>query len=180
MTSVDIAPEGGESEALWADNIKYAVMRGAISFAGTINCYQFPEEFNACLGNVCVDETNGIYIHEQTGENFRLCYRTALNNAEKGRIGYRYHVLYNLTCDPSDMTYDSINDSPDAVEFSFDVEGSPAQFAKDGKVYNGCEFTFDVLDTEETTKYATLLGKLYGTASGEASCPDPDSLFATT
>lgn len=178
MTSIDVAPEGGESEALWADNIKYAVMRGAVSFAGSISCYQFPEEFNGCLGNVCVDSTLGIYAHEQTAENFRLVYRNMLHNAEKGHIGYRYHVLYNLTCDPSDMTFETNNDSPEAVEFSFDVEGSPVSWTKDGKTYTCCEFTFDVMNGEETT-HSKILDKLYGTSSVEASCPDPEKLFVT-
>lgn len=179
MTSIDTAPDGGETEALWADNIKYAVMRGAVSYAATINCYTFPEEFNACLGNkkVTVGDKE-VYIHEQMGEFFRLCYRTALNNAEKGLYGYRYHVVYGLACDPSDMTYETIDDSPDAVEFGFDVEGSPAQLTSGGTVYSACEFTFDV----ELADIATdpRLKKLYGGASTEASCPDPDELFAAT
>lgn len=186
LTSVDVAPDGGETEALWADNMKYAVMRGSISYAATINAYSYPEEFNECLGNIKV--LDGVYIHEQTGTNFRMHYRTTINNAENGLIGWRHHVVYGLSCDPSDMTFESINDSPEAVEFSFEVEGSPiALTLKDGTVYNACEFSFD--EYKDSTRYTgewtkakvdAILDKLYGSANGEASCPDPDTLFAVS
>lgn len=177
MTSIDTAPDGGETEALWADNIKYAVMRGAVSYAATINCYTYPEEFNPCLGNKKI-EVGGktVYVHEQMGENFRMAYRTTLNNAEKGLTGYRYHVVYGLACDPSDMTYETIDDSPDAVEFAFDVEGSPAQLKNGEKVYSACEFTFDVDEADIATDPRIQI--LYGTAEADAKCPDPDTLFA--
>ena len=176
MTSIDTAPDGGETEPLWADNIKYAVMRGAVSYAATINCYNYPEAFNACLGNKKVTiGGKDVYIHEQMGENFRLVYRTALNNAEKGLYGYRYHVVYGLACNPSDMTYETIDDSPDAVEFGFDVEGSPAQLTVGADVYSACEFTFDVELKNIATD--TRIAKLYGSADADAECPDPDDLF---
>lgn len=177
MTSIDTAPDGGETEALWADNIKYAVMRGAVSYAATINCFTYPEEFNACLGNKKVTVGGkDVYVHEQMGENFRMAYRTTRNNAEKGLIGYRYHVVYGLVCDPSDMTYETIDDSPDAVEFAFDVEGSPAQLKNGEKVYSACEFTFDVDEADIATDPRIQI--LYGTAEADAKCPDPDTLFA--
>lgn len=177
MTSIDTAPDGGDTEALWADNIKYAVMRGAVSYAATINCYNYPEEFNPCLGNKKI-EVGGktVYIHEQMGENFRLAYRTTLNNAEKGLTGYRYHVVYGLACDPSDITYETIDDSPDAVEFGFDVEGSPAQLTVDGNVYSACEFTFDVALADIITDPRIKI--LYGSNDTDAKCPDPNTLFA--
>ncbi len=178
LTSIDTAPDGGETEALWADNIKYAVMRGAVSYAATINCYSYPEEFNECLGNVEIVEGSGVKIGEQIGTNFRMHYRTAINNAEKGLIGYRHHVVYGLACDPSDKTYESINDSPEAVEFAYDVEGSPAQFTKGSTVRTGCEFTFDEMIGNTDTKIQAILDILYGTANVEAKCPDPDTLFA--
>ena len=184
MTSIDVSPDGGEAQALWADNMKYANMRGAVSYAATINCYSFPEEFNACLGNVEVVAGSGVYAHEQEGSPFRIVYRTALNDAQRGRYGYRYHVVYNLTCDPSDITYDTIDDSPDGVEFGFDVEGTPITHTASGK--SCCEWTFDVVDADKRgssdgakyTKLDAIVDKLYGTNETNAECPDVDELFA--
>lgn len=183
MTSIDVSPDGGESQALWADNMKYANMRGAVSYASTINCYTFPEEFNACLGNVEIIAGSGVYAHEQEGSMFRMAYRTALNDAQRGRYGYRYHVVYNLTCDPSDFTYDTIDDSPDAAEFGFDTEGTPVTHTKSGK--SCCEWTFDVPDAayvteqnrEAVAKLNAIIDILYGTEQADAECPDVDTLF---
>ena len=178
VTSIDCSPEGGETQALWADNIKYANMRGAVSYAGTINCYHFPREFDACLGNVEIVEGSGVYAHEQEGDPFRLVYRTALNDAERGRYGYRYHVIYGLTCDPADFTYDTIDDSPDAAEFGFDVTGTPITHTASKKT--ACEFTFDVDESQSNAKLTAILDTLYGADSPQkdAECPDPDTLFA--
>ena len=175
VTSIDCSPEGGETQALWADNIKYANMRGAVSYAGTLNCYHFPKEFDACLGNVEIVKDSGVYAHEQEGDPFRLVYRTALNDAERGRYGYRYHIVYGLTCDPADFTYDTTDDSPDAAEFAFDMSGTPITHTASGKT--ACEFTFDYDETKTNTKLDALLDTLYGSSSKEAECPDPDTLF---
>lgn len=175
VTSIDCSPEGGETQALWADNIKYANMRGAVSYAGTLNCYHFPKEFDACLGNVEIVKDSGVYAHEQEGDPFRLVYRTALNDAERGRYGYRYHIVYGLTCDPADFTYDTTDDSPDAAEFGFDLSGTPITHTASGKT--ACEFTFDYDETKTNTKLDALLDTLYGSSSKEAECPDPDVLF---
>lgn len=159
-------------------------MRGAVSYAGTINCYQFPEEFNRCLGNKSkkVGDVD-IYAHEQEGEPFRMAYRTALNDETNGRVGYRYHVVYGLVADPSDMTYETINDSPEAVEFSFDVEGTPISFGD----ITACEYTFDVYEkasgthekNDTNTTIKKILDTLFGSAEAEAMCPDPNELFAS-
>lgn len=174
MTKVSTNPDGGDLNKVWADGIAYASLRGAVSYAASISCVNFPLEFDACIGNVQIG-TTGVYAHEQNGEVFRLAYRERLTNAEKGDYGYRYHVVYNCMCDPSDSDAETDDDSIDAQEFQFDIKGTPITCTVGGKTINASEYTFDVNDADLKTN--KIVQTLYGTTSADAACPDPDTLF---
>ena len=125
LTSVTESPEGADKTDLWADNIKYASMRAAETFGGTIEAYTYPEEFETCDGSASVGGGK-IAIGQQTREMFRLCYRTEQGNDEKGgNYGYKLHLVYGCTCSPSEKAYETINDSPDAITFSWEFDTTP-------------------------------------------------------
>lgn len=184
FTSFEKSNDGGDATTLWADNIAYLKLRGRESFAGTINCYTFPKEFYPCIGATAItvgDSGPSVYAHEQEHEVFRLCYREVLYDGN-GQYGWRYHVLYNLTAGPSDETAETLDDSIDPQEFSFDVEGTPVAWS--AKSMTACEWTFDLESLNEDTATGTVKGwidTLYGnnasTSAKTSSCPDPAALF---
>lgn len=188
FTSFEKSNDGGDATTLWADNIAYLKLRGRESFAGTINCYTFPPAFYPCIGATAVSvgtgTTSDVYAHEQDHEVFRLCYREALYNGN-GQYGWRYHVLYNLTAGPSDETAETLDDSIDPQEFSFDVEGTPVTWTDQSMT--ACEWTFDLdaLDEDDATgPVKAWIETLYGndaTSSAKTSaCPDPEDLFTAS
>lgn len=123
LTSVSETPEGAEPNDLYADNIKYAVLRSAETFGGTIEAYTYPEEFEKCNGEA--RPVAGMILGQQKRESFRLCYRTEQGNDENPEAGYKLHLVYGCTCTPSERSYETINDSPDAITFSWEFDTTP-------------------------------------------------------
>lgn len=171
LTSVTESPEGADKNDLYADNIKYASLRAAETFGGTIEAYTYPPEFESCNGEASLAE--GIVIGQQAREPFGLCYRTEQGNDTDGQnYGYKLHLVYNCTCSPSERAYETINDSPDAITFSWEFDSTPVPAT--GFKDTSCL----VIDsTKVSAENLTALEEaLYGTASEDAYLPTPDEI----
>ena len=128
LISISENPDGAEPNELWADNIKYAVLRSTETLSLTIEAYTYPDEFEPCDGMANVQAAPGVLIGQQARQSFGLCYRTEIGNdtSSKGDDHYKLHIIYGCTAQPSDKDYETINDNPDAITFSWDVDTLPA------------------------------------------------------
>lgn len=126
LTSVSESPSGADPNTLYADNIKYLELRGAEEFGATIEAYTYPEEFNACNGVVEMDSGKGIFVGQQTRKRFCMAYKTLIGNDTNGTdYGYKLHVIYNATVSPSEQSHSTVNESPEAVTFSWELTTVP-------------------------------------------------------
>lgn len=123
LTSVSESPEGAEVSAIYADNIKYLNLMSAEDFKGTIEAYTYPDEFAECDGSAELLE--GVKIGQQPRKIFGLCYRTEIGNDETSEKGYKLHLVYNCLASPSERSYETINDSPEAITFSWEFSTTP-------------------------------------------------------
>lgn len=119
LTSVSESPDGAEPNDLWADNIKYATLYSAETFGATVEAYTYPEEFEECDGSAEI--ADGVYLGQQARQPFGLCYRTEIGDDTNPERGYKLHLVYNATARPSDKDYETINDNPDAITFSWEI-----------------------------------------------------------
>jgi hypothetical protein len=119
LTGVTESPDGAEPNDLWADNIKYASMRSAETFGATIEAYAYPDEFGACDG--IVQPIPGICFGQQRRTHFGFAYRTKTQNDDE----YKIHLIYNATASPAEKSYETLNDSPDAITFSWEITTTP-------------------------------------------------------
>ena len=171
LTAVTESPSGAEPTALYADDIKYLELFSAEEFGATIEAYTYPAEFEACDGSASLGE--GVTIGQQDRKAFGLCYRTIVGNDVKGNEnGYKLHLIYGAKAKPSEKAYATVNDSPEAVTFSWEVTTTPVNVA-------GFKPTASVtIDSTkiQPEKLKLIEDKLYGTASEEASLPLPDEI----
>ena len=124
LTAVTESPSGAEATALYADDIKYLNLLSNEEFGATIEAYTYPEEFAECDGSVAL--ANGVMIGQQKRKIFGLCYRTAIGNDVDGSdYGYKLHLVYGCLASPSEKAYATINDSPEAITFSWEVSTTP-------------------------------------------------------
>lgn len=124
LTAITESPSGAEATALWADDIKYLSLISAEEFGGTIEAYTYPDEFAACDGSASI--STGIKIGQQPRATFGLCYRTVLGNDTDGEAyGYKLHIIYGCKAAPSEKAYATINDSPEAITFSWELSTVP-------------------------------------------------------
>ena len=171
LTAVTESPSGAEPTALYADDIKYLELFSAEEFGATIEAYTYPEEFEACDGSASLG--TGVTIGQQDRKAFGLCYRTIVGNDVKGNEhGYKLHLIYGAKAKPSEKAYATVNDSPEAVTFSWEVTTTPVNVA-------GFKPTASVtIDSTkiQPDKLKAIEDKLYGTASEEATLPLPDEI----
>lgn len=173
LTAVTESPSGAEATPLYADDIKYLELRSAEEFGATIEAYTYPKEFEACDGSAELAE--GVTIGQQDRKTFGLCYRTIVgNDVKKNDLGYKLHLIYGATASPSEKGYQTVNDSPEAITFSWEVTTTPINV--DGFKPTS-SLTIDSTKVNET-KLAALEAKLYGTESVEATLPTPDEVAA--
>lgn len=124
LTKVAESPDGGEETILWADNVKYASLLSTENFKGSITAYQSPKEFDVSDGSVEIQK--GLLVTQQTRVPFGLSYRTLIGNDAKGlKAGYKIHLVYNAKVSPSSREHNTINDTPAAVELSWDFTTTP-------------------------------------------------------
>ena len=168
LTAVNETPSGAEATPLYADDIKYLNLRSAEDFGATIEAYMYPEEFEQCDGSA--ELAPGVKIGQQARNAFGLCYRTVLGNDIAGNdYGYKLHIIYGATAAPSEKSYATINDSPEAITFSWEVNCTPVEV-------EGFKPTASlVIDSTKVNpeKLAALEAKLYGGESSEAMLPLP-------
>lgn len=171
LTAVTESPSGAEATPLYADDIKYLELFSAEEFGATIEAYTYPEEFEACDGSASLGK--GVTIGQQDRKTFGLCYRTVLgNDVKSNEYGYKLHLIYGAKAAPSEKGYQTINDSPEAITFSWEVTTTPVNVA-------GFKPTASVtIDSTkiDAAKLKTIEDMLYGTESVEAKLPLPDEL----
>lgn len=128
LTGVTETPSGAEPTALYADNIKYLTLMSNEDLGGTITAYMYPDEWKACDGSADLDD--GITIGQQPRATFGLCYRTRLGNDTEGdSYGYKLHLIYGCLASASERAYSTVNDSPEAIEFSWEFTCTPVDVA---------------------------------------------------
>lgn len=124
LTAVTESPSGAEATALYADNIKYLNLMSTEEFGATIEAYTYPDEFAECDGSASIGK--GVNIGQQKRKTFGLCYKTVLGNDVDGNDhGYKLHIIYGCMASPSEKAYATINDSPEAITFSWEISTTP-------------------------------------------------------
>lgn len=174
LTAVTESPSGAEPTPLYADDIKYLNLMSNEEFGGTIEAYTYPDEFGLCNGEATI--ADGVTIGQQSRKAFGMCYRTAIGNDVDGNEhGYKLHLIYGALASPSERAYATINDSPEAITFSWEFSTTP--------VNAGAGFKPTACLTVDSTKVSTekmtsLEALLYGTDEAEAKLPLPSEVAA--
>ena len=174
LTAVTESPSGAEATPLYADDTKYLNLMSTEEFGATIEAYTYPDEFAQCDGSA--ELATGVTIGQQPRKTFGMCYRTALGNDVDGsNHGYKLHIIYGALAAPSEKGYTTINDSPEAITFSWEVSTTPVNVT-------GFKPTASlVIDSTKVAaeKLAALEAILYGGESTEAKLPLPDEIAST-
>lgn len=172
LTNITESPSGAEPTALYADNIKYLTLMSVEEFGGTIEAYTYPEEFEACDGTAQLDK--GVLIGQQPRRTFGLSYTTLIGNDEDGvEHGYKIHLVYGATAAPSDKAYETINDSPDAITFSWEFTTTPVP-VKNHKPSATLTLDSTKISKDKMEKIENIL---YGRDSSPARLPLPDEVI---
>ena len=168
LTAVSESPSGAEPTALWADDIKYLNLYSTEEFGATITAYTYPDEFAECDGSV--DLIPGVSIGQQNRKMFGLAYKTLIGNDTDGTDkGYKIHCIYGCKASPSEKSYATVNDSPEAIEFSWEVSTTPVDV--EGKkptaniIFDSTKLSAAQMQIVEDT--------LYGTESTDPRLPLP-------
>ena len=171
LTAVTESPSGAEATALYADDIKYLNLMSNEEFGCTIEAYTYPDEFAVCDGSASL--AKGVNIGQQPRKTFGLCYRTTLGNDTDGNdYGYKLHMVYGCLAAPSEKAFSTINDSPEAITFSWEVSTTPVNVAGHKPTAH-----LEIDSTKaDPVKLAALEKILYGDTDTEARLPLPDEI----
>ena len=171
ITAVTESPSGAEASPIYADDIKYLNLLSTEEFGATIEAYTYPKEFEPCDGTAEI--AAGVTIGQQTRKTFGLCYRTVVgNDVKNNEFGYKIHIIYGAMAAPSEKAYATINDSPEAITFSWEVTTTPVNV-------NGAKPTASItIDSTKVAakKLAALEKILYGSDEADARLPLPDEI----
>ena len=180
LTAVNERPTGAEANAIYADDIKYLNLISKEEFEATIEAYTYPDEFAVCDGTSEI--ASGVKIGQQPRKPFGLSYRTAIGNDTEGEeAGYLIHIIYGATAAPSEKSYATMNESPEAITFSWEFSTIPTSAGAAYKPTSLLTIDSSKLDSAGKTKLATLEEVLYGTdgQNGHAGfLPDPDQIVS--
>lgn len=177
LTGVDENAEGGEQNPLWADNIKYLNMTTAEEYGLTIKAYMYPDEFAVCDGSAEI--APGAFIGQQSRKAFGFSYRSVVGNDIAGNdFGYKLHLAYGCKASPSDRSYETINDNPDAIEFSWEVDCTPVTVPGFKPTCNISIDSTKFTTEEAKAKLKALEDILYGTDETEARLPLPEEVIS--
>lgn len=171
LTAVTESPSGAEATALYADNTKYLSLMSVEEFGATLEAYTYPDEFAECDGSASI--AKGVVIGQQERKSFGLSYRTKVGNDIEGDdLGYKIHIIYGVKASPSEKSYATINDSPEAVTFSWELTTTPVNVA-------GFKPTASItIDSTKAnpTDLKSLEDILYGDSDNEPRLPLPDEI----
>lgn len=177
LTAVTESPSGAEATPLYADDIKYLNLLSAEEFGATIEAYTYPDEFAECDGSATLSE--GVFIGQQKRKTFGMAYKTTLGNDTDGNDhAYKLHIIYGALAAPSEKAYSTINDSPEAITFSWELTTTPVEVTGHKPT---ASITIDSTKADPT-KLAALEKKLFGDEAAEPELPLPDeiaTLFST-
>lgn len=174
LTSVNDSPEGAEPNDLYADNIKYLSLMSVEELNLTIEAYTYPDEFAVCDGSASL--ADGVTIGQQPRQHFGFCYRTRIGDDEVGDAkGYKLHLVYDCLASPSEKSYSTVNDSPEAITFSWSVTTSKVDVGS-GNYRPISSLTIDStkIDSDKLTTIENLLyGKDAVTGANASDAIDP-------
>ena len=171
LTAITESPSGAEATPMYADNIKYLNLISAEEFGATVEAYTYPEEFEACDGSAEIQP--GVCVGQQDRKKFGMAYTTVFGNNEKGNnYGYKLHIIYGATAAPSEKAYNTINDSPEAITFSWELSTTPVSVAN---MKPTASVTIDSTKVDPE-KLEILEGILYGNESENPRLPLPDEI----
>lgn len=170
LISVTESPSGAEASPVYADNIKYLNLISAEEFGATIEAYTYPDEFAACDGSGVFVE--GIFVGQQKRQSFGLCYKTFMGDDVSGNdLGYKLHLIYGAMAAPSEKAYSTINDSPEAITFSWEITTTPVPVPgfkpSASLIIDSTKF--------DSEKLAILENVLYGASAVEEIVADPEA-----
>lgn len=172
LSAVNEKPSGAEASPIYADNIKYLNLMSAEDFGASIEAYTYPDEFAECDGSAAI--ADGVYIGQQPRKKFGLSYRTVLgNDVKNNEYGYKLHLIYGCMAQPSEKGYSTINDSPEAITFSWELTTTPVSVT-------GFKPTAIItIDSTKITKakLEALETILYGGENADARLPLPDEVM---
>lgn len=179
LTTVTESPSGAEANDVYADNIKYATLRSAETFGGTIEAYTYPDEFSVCDGSI--SPAKGVNFGQQKRRGFGLSYVTNVGNdtATESDDGYKLHLIYGVTAAPSERSYTTTNDSPDVMSMSWEISTVPVSITNDD-LRPVSTITIDTtkLDDAGKTALKSLETMLYGSATKDPKLPLPGDVYA--
>jgi len=173
LTGITESPSGAEPTALYADDIKYLTLMSAEEFGATIEAYTYPDEFMKCDGSEAISA--GVYAGQQPRQAFGLSYRTVIgNDIQMNDFGYKLHLIYGAVASVSEKAYQTINDSPEAITFSWDVATTPVNVPG---LQPTALLTIDSTKVEPAQLQA-LENILYGGPMTEARLPLPEEVIS--
>lgn len=175
LTTITESPSGAEATAIYADNVKYLNLFSAEEFGATIEAYTYPDEFAECDGSAEV--VTGAIIGQQPRKTFGLAYRTKVGNDVMGdAFGYKIHLIYGCKASPSERAYTTINDSPEAINFSWEVKTTPVNVGNNNSTSN---IVIDSTKVNDVKKMAKLEAVLFGVDAPtfNASTDVPEGAF---
>lgn len=177
LTAFSESPSGAEETELYANDHKYGSLRSAEKFGGTIEAYTYPEEFEKCDGSMEV--ATGVTIGQQPRTSFGFTYRTVVGNDVSDDAGYKVHIIWNASVSPSEKSYASINDSPEAITFSWELTTTPTEVEVDGVKKYTASMVIDSTKLEngkENAKLKALEAVLYGTEADSTADPEVEEV----
>ena len=172
LISVAASPEGAEPNPIYADNIKYLTLISNEEFKATIEAYTYPDEFAECDGSVEIVE--GLTVGQQARKGFGFSYRTLVgNDLQANAHGYKLHLVYGCTAQPSDKSYETVNDTPEAITFSWEIDTDPVEMWGDLRPTSILTVDSTVVDSEDLKALEALL---YGSEEVQAKLPTPQEV----
>lgn len=173
LTAVTESPSGGDENKIYADNINYVSLRATEDFGATIEAYTYPDEWGVCDGSA--EPAEGVFIGQQKRNAFGFVYRTRIgNDTEMDAHGYKLHLVYNATASPSEKGYQTVNDSPEAITFSWEVTTTPVPVEGYRPT---AQITIDSTKVD-AAKLKTFEETIFGSDNGESTLPTPALVIA--
>lgn len=176
LTAINESPTGAEPTPIYADNIKYLNLMSAEEFGFTIEAYTYPDEFSLCDGTSTPEP--GVSVSQQERKTFGLSYRTLIgNDTDANNHGYKIHLIWGALASPSEKAYATVNDTPEAITFSWTATTTPVPFGADYALKPSAKMTIDSTKVDEA-KMEALLAVLYGSGEeGTATLPLPEEVL---